>query len=130
MLLFLISCGGSSKNYTYHAAEKADFEKYINAKSMPSSPDLSSDITLLNRDYPIEVAIYEDNTWYYDLPNLDTGKGTWKHKDGKLILQAERDLFNMKIDLIAIEEKAENVVLEFVDRFGQEIREIEVTNKK
>ncbi len=128
ILVFLLSCGGSSSKYTYFPAEQKDFEKFINPKPQPAKPNLAADVTLLNRDYPIEIAIYQDNTWYYDLPNLDTGKGTWTHEDGKIVLKAERDLFNMKIDVVAIEEKAEDIVIEFIDRYGQEILTVEKKN--
>ncbi len=127
MFLLCIPCGGTSSNYQYHSAEKQDFNRDVNPKSMPDNPDLSYDITLLNRDYP---TIYRDNAWYHDLPNLDSGKGTWKHKSGKLVLQAKRDLSNMEIDILAIEENADDVVLEFIDRHGQEILEVEKMNFK
>lgn len=123
-----MACGGSESKYTYYSAQKTDFERYLNKKDMPANPDLSSDITLLNRDYPIEIAIYQNNTWYYDLPNLGKGRGTWKHEDGKVVLQASRDLFNMKIDVIAIEENADDIIIEFVDRFGQKLLEVEKKN--
>ena len=95
---------------------------------MPDYPNLKSDKTLLNRDYPIEIAIYSDGQWYYDLPNLDTGKGTWSLENGRIKLFAKQRLFDMHIDVVAIEENAKNVVIKFRDRFGPRILNTEKIN--
>lgn len=100
----------------------------INDKPMPNFPDLTSDKTLLNRDYPIEVALYNDGTWFYDLPNLDTGKGTWKMEGGVIKLFASHTLFDMHIDIVATEEGAKSLVLKFRDRFGPRVLETEKIN--
>lgn len=100
----------------------------INKKSMPEVPDFTSDKTLLNREYPIEVALYEDGQWFYDLPNLDTGKGTWKMENGTIKLYASRKLFDMYIDIVATKEGAESLVLKFRDRFGPRVLETEKIN--
>jgi hypothetical protein len=94
------------------------FTKYVNEKSLPTSPNLSVDITISNDDYPIELALYNDGTFYYMLENLGDGTGTWTFKNGKLRLYAERRLFDMHILIKALEEEANKVGIEFSDRFG------------
>lgn len=100
----------------------------INNKGLPRNPDLSSDKTLINRDYPIEVALYKDGRWFYDLPNLDTGVGTWKMENGMIKLFAKRRLFDMHIDVVATKEKGEKWALKFRDRFGPQILSTEKIN--
>lgn len=112
----------------YFVAKEEDFQTYINSKPMPAFPNLKSDKTLLNRDYPIEIALYNDGQWYYDLPNLDTGKGTWKLENGMIKLFAKQRLFDMHIDIVAIEESAKDVVIKFRDRFGPRILNTEKIN--
>jgi hypothetical protein len=124
--LFLLSCNpssltGSSEEKTplkFFLVEQKDLNHLINEKALPANPNLNSDKTLLNRDYPIEVALYNDGKWYYDLPNLDSGTGTWKYEGGMIKLYAERILFDMYIEVVAIEKGAEKVALKFTDRFG------------
>jgi hypothetical protein len=108
--------------------QKSDLMKMVNDKDMPSDVDLTRDKTILNRDYPIEVALYRDGRWYYDLPNLDTGSGTWKIEDGMIKLYAQRRLFDMYIEVVATEEGADKVALKFRDRFGPRILETEKMN--
>jgi len=121
----LLSCnpsnlGGSPDKgaLSFFLVEKKDLEHLINEKAMPENPNLNQDKTLLNRDYPIEVALYNDGRWYYDLPNLDTGTGTWKYEGGMIKLHAERVLFDMRIEVVAIKAGAQEIALKFTDRFG------------
>lgn len=106
----------------------SEMSPLVNDKPMPEVPDLTSDKTILNRDYPIEVALYNDGKWYYDLPNLDTGSGTWKMEGGVIKLFASRTLFDMYIDIVATEEGAKSLVLKFRDRFGPRVLETEKIN--
>lgn len=137
LVIFLISfvlmgCNPAEKtekgDLQFFTVEAKDFESYINQKQMPERPDLTSDKTLLNRDYPIEIALYSDGRWFYDLPNLDTGKGTWKLENGRLKLFAKQRLFDMHIDVVAIKANAKDVIIKFSDRFGPRILNTEKVN--
>ena len=132
LLLLITSCNPLSSDdkseLKLYEVQASDFDQVINAKPLPSHPDLTSDKTLLNRDYPIEVAIYNDGKWYYDLPNLDTGTGTWKYENGKIKLYAERDLFDMHIDIVATEEHGATMAIKFSDRFGPKVLDMEKIN--
>lgn len=138
LVLGVLSIFGSSCVPGKRAEEKGELRVFkitnkemsplVNDKPMPEVPDLSTDKTLLNRDYPIEVALYNDGSWYYDLPNLDTGRGTWKMEGGVIKLFASRTLFDMHIDIVATEEGAKSLVLKFRDRFGPRVLETEKIN--
>lgn len=124
------SCGLNKEKsqLSYFKVEANDFTKYINQKPMPSEPNLSEDKAIINNDYPFEIALYSDGRWFYNLPNLDTGSGTWKFENGELKLFASRTLFDMKIDIKALEEEAARVALKFSDRFGPQVLKMENVN--
>ena len=131
LFLVLSSCGTNNDQKSklkFFEAIQADLVPYINDKDMPASPDLSADRTIINNDYPIEIALYKDGKWYYDLANLDDGHGTWKFEDGVIKLHAERSLFDMYITVEAIEEGAKEVAIRFADRFGPRVLKMEKIN--
>lgn len=125
LVLFILasSCLGKNdeksdlKFFSVPVTEK-DFSAYINQKDLPDVPNMNADKVIVNEDYPIEIALYRDGKWFYDLPNLDTGSGTWRFDGGKIKLFAERSLFNMNIDIVAVKEQAKDVIIKFSDRFG------------
>jgi hypothetical protein len=116
-MVLLISCGqkGNKKSYP---VDKAALSKFVNAKNIPQNPNLSIDKSIVNNSYPIEIALYEDGRFYYDLPNLGDGVGTWKHSGGKIELKAKRTLFDMYIEIHGSDEGANNLMIQFSDRFG------------
>ena len=127
----LLGCnpsGDDKSELTLFEVQASDFDQVINDKSLPLVPDLTADKTILNRDYPIEIAIYNDGKWFYDLPNLDTGTGTWEYKNGKIELFAERDLFDMYIDVVATKEGGAEMAIKFADRFGPKTLKVEKIN--
>lgn len=105
----------------YYEVEQNAFNKYINAKPMPAEPNLSVDTSIANVDYPIEIALYQDQKFYYNLPTLGDGEGTWEKVGGKLKLFATRTLFDMNIDIFAANPDATQVILKFRDRHGPQV---------
>lgn len=131
LLFLLFSCGLKSpekKELQFFQVKKDDFSHVINKSETPRSPDLTSVKTLSNRDYPIDIAIFNDGRFYYDLPNLDDGYGTWEFVDGKIKLHAQRDLFDINIDVVALKEAAEVIAIDFRDRFSRKVLEVEKIN--
>lgn len=116
-LIFLVACGkqGTSK---IHPLKDEAVTKYVNQKSMPSDPNLTLDKSIVNNSYPIQIALYNDGKFFYDLPNLGEGRGTWKKSDGKILLKAKRTLFDMYIEIYGSDKEAQNVSIQFSDRFG------------
>lgn len=117
MLLTIVSCGkqGSAKLYR---VDEASLVKFVNQKSMPTDPNLTLDKSIVNNSYPIEIALYNDGQFFYNLPNLGDGKGTWKSSNGKIELKAKRSLFDMYINVQASDEAAQTLSIQFTDRFG------------
>ncbi len=113
------SCTGKSDGVKlYSAKSEAEFSKFVNQTAMPESPNLTVDKSIVNTKYPIEVALYKDGNFFYDLPNLGTGKGKWKYADGKIELKASRKIFDMYIEVYGADAKIENAAILFSDRFG------------
>jgi hypothetical protein len=125
--LLLLSCG-SEDIPDIKVAEEV-FTSHINSKPLPTQVNLRKDKTFLNRDYPIEIALYANGKWFYDLPNLGTGTGTYNYADGKLQLFAARDLFDINIELISSDQIGSAFILSFRDRFGRVVLETELMNK-
>lgn len=116
-LAFLVSCGQNSSRNLYKIPEET-LPKFVNMKSLPADPNLTLDRSFVNNSYPIQLALYQDGRFYYDLPNLGDGRGTWKFNNGVLELRAKRTLFDMFIELKANETEAETLSVQFTDRFG------------
>tara|TARA_Y100000780_G_C13696127_1_gene423328 strand:+ start:70838 stop:71308 length:471 start_codon:yes stop_codon:yes gene_type:complete len=132
VLLTATSCnplGEDKSELKIFEVQSQDFGHVINDKALPEEPNLNLDKTILNRDYPIEIALYNDGRWYYDLPNLDTGVGTWKYENGKLKLFAQRERFDMYIDVVATQESAKTMAIKFIDRFGPKSLTVEKINQ-
>ncbi len=133
LIFSLMSCSEiqpDKKGLNFNKVEKESFSKIINKKSLREGANLQEDKYLLNRDYPIEISLYEDGKWYYNLDNLGDGYGTWKYKNGRLVLFAKRVLFDMYIDIEATDKNANNFVIKFSDRFGPRILRAENLNLK
>jgi len=131
LLMLGISCipqKHEKSDVVFFTTKNEDFNKYINQKNTPELPNLTLDKTIINNDYPIEIALYRDKKWYYNLPNLGDGFGTWSYENGKIKLFAERILFDMHIDIKATNQGAENVAIEFADRFGPRILKMQNQN--
>ena len=130
ILLVLFSCVVNEKksDLDFYPVTKKDFSKFINKNDLRSSQDLAQDIHLVNNDYPIEISLYEDGRWYYNLDNLGDGTGTWKYEAGRLKLHAERILFDLNINIEAEQKGAKNLLIKFSDRHGPRTLKMENRN--
>lgn len=119
-LLIGSACTGKSASdeKLYTSKDVGSFTKYINHKKMPKNPNLTVDKSIINEDYPIEIALYENNRFFYNLPNLGTGKGTWKYTGGIIELKAKRSIFNMYIEVYGSTADFSKLAIQFTDRFG------------
>ena len=117
VLLAFIGCGkqGTSKIFPLKDSE---VQKFVNDKAMPADPNLTIDKSFVNNSYPIQIALYKNGQFYYDLPNLGDGTGTWEKNGGKIELRAKRTLFNMYIEVHGSDETNSSVTIQFSDRFG------------
>lgn len=128
-LLAITSCTGKSDSVPLFKAKKSlDFDGILNHKQMPKDPNLTLDKSIVNNDYPIEIALYEDQKFYYNLPNLGDGTGTWKYSDGIIELRAKRTLFDMYIEIYGANQEITKMAILFSDRFGAKTLAMENIN--
>lgn len=129
-LLLAMSCTGKSGSASLHkAAQETDYSKFINNKNLTKDePNLTVDKTIVNNNYPIEIALYKNNKFFYNLPNLGTGKGTWKYNDGMIELRAKRKIFDMYIEVYGADAEIKEVAIQFTDRFGSNTLKMENSN--
>lgn len=119
----LFSCGKKAEVKLFHASE-ASYQKYVNPTTAPTTEgaDISGHKNVINEKYPVQVSLYADHTFYYDLPNLGDGHGTWEYSNGRIVMKTKREIFgksyNFDYELQAMDENAENVALQFTDRWG------------
>lgn len=104
----------------------AYYNNLANTSAEAQERPTQAGIVLHNDDFPIEVKLYDDNTFYYLLPTLGDGRGTWEYKDGHINLHAKRSLFDMSIDVYSLEEGSEKLAFSFVDRHGWQFIEVGV----
>ena len=128
-LLLGTACTGKSASADLFTAKDAgEFTKFVNEKKMPEDPNLSIDKSVINTKYPIEIALYHDGKFFYDLPNLGTGKGKWKYKDGKIELRAHRTIFDMYIEVYGGSPDFKDLAIQFSDRHGAVSMKMENNN--
>lgn len=128
--LTLISCGGSgsASDLVFYEVSNDSYSQLINQRAMPASPNLKLDKTIRNDDYPIEIALYSDGKFYYNLPTLGDGNGTWTQEAGYIKLYSERTLFDMYIEIKALDENANQFGITFIDRFGPQAIKVQKDN--
>jgi hypothetical protein len=120
---FLFSCGKKASVKLFHASEE-NYSKFINTRISPSGerPNISGDKNFINHQYPVELALYSDHKFYYNLPNLGDGYGNWNYEDGKIVMKTKRNILGKNItmtyEIQANDESAENVSVQFTDRWG------------
>ncbi len=102
------------------------YQTLANQSSAPNLDSTRDGIVLHNDDFPIEVKLYEDHTFYYLLPTLGDGKGTWQYQDGHINLHAKRTLFDMSIDVYSLAADSEKLAFSFADRHGWQFIDVAV----
>jgi hypothetical protein len=128
--LILISCGGSgsSGDLVFYEVSNDSYSQLINQNAMPAFPNLKTDKTIRNNNYPIEIALYADGKFYYNLPTLGDGNGTWTQEAGYIKLYSERTLFDMYIEIKALDKDANEFGITFIDRFGPQAIKVDKDN--
>lgn len=126
VFLVLAGCGKQESSKSYPLTDKAA-QKYINQVALPTDPNLTLDKSIFNDSYQIHIALYKDGKFYYDLPTLGDGTGTWKQRKDFIELKAKRSLFDMYIEIRGNDKEGESVLIQFTDRFGPNT--LKMTNK-
>ena len=135
-LIFIVSCGQSSPKGELRFFEKK-FEQVsplINAGNPRSAPDPLLDKTIYNDEYPLEIILYGDKTFYYNLPKLGEGRGNWVYEKGQMILKANHLIerlnfeFEMEYEIAPLDIEGKKLEIRFTDRFGTKTYELAKRN--
>jgi len=137
LILTLVSCIESTQTQQITQREifpLKSFTKLINQKSIYSKEEVNPniDFSLINQDYPVEIWLYENNQYYYDLPNLGDGIGTWEYKNGYIALNNNHHIktidlkIEMNYDIYLTKEN--EIRIEFSDRFGTQNLDLDLRN--
>lgn len=123
-LFLFTSCVKEKGELILFEKEEADYAQFINQKPKPDQPNLTLDKRIVNNDYPIEIALYNDGKFFYSLPNLGDGEGTFKYENGILKLLAERKILTFDVEMsytFTITRKdGSQSLLKFRDRRGNQ----------
>lgn len=123
-LFLFTSCVEEKGELILFEKEEADYAQFINQKPKPERPNLTLDKRIVNNDYPIEIALYNDGKFFYSLPNLGDGEGTFKYENGILKLLAERKILTFDVEMsytFTITRKdGSQSLLKFRDRRGNQ----------
>jgi hypothetical protein len=130
-MMVLTACG-KGKSVKFYPATEDQFSEIVNSKNLYANPNLTLDKAFVNNDYPIEIALYKDNKFFYNLPNLGIGVGDWAYDKGHLKLTTKRKIFDMdvdmKIEVHALDDLSKNLAIRFIDRFGIRILKVQKEN--
>ena len=135
--ILLISCVENIQKQQVSKREILPLESFkslINKKSISSKEDVNQNIdySLINQDYPVEIWLYENNKYYYDLPNLGDGLGSWEYSNGHISLSNDYHIksIDLKIEMNydIYFTKDHNIRIEFSDRFGLQNLNLEFKN--
>jgi hypothetical protein len=79
-----------------------------------------SELKILETDdeYPLRIALFDNNRFYYQIDKLGNGYGNWKFKDGALELSATRPIFDINLYLSAAKPEGNILNFRFIDRHG------------
>ena len=127
LLVFFSSCIDNSNHSLNH--EKLilpleSFSSIINNKKVTNGEDvnLQEDKSVLNRDYPIEIWLYANNIYFYELPNLGNGTGEWRFENGSLKLSNDHHIktidLKIKMSFDLYNSSNGELRVNFTDRFG------------
>ena len=127
-LFLLVSCiEGANQSHMLaerSVVELSAFQSIINQRDFQNEKDIihNEDVSIINADYPVEIWLYRNNKYYYDLPNLGSGIGEWSYQNGLLHLENIHHVktinFNIEMNYEVFYSKEKELKVFFNDRFG------------
>ena len=131
VLLFVISCGKPDPAIFFEK-DMTHYQQLINPTDIKSNIP-ASDKTLYyekssQHDFDMELTLYNDNKFSYNMPTLGEGTGSWKYEKGHLNLFATRPLFDMHMRIDSLDKNGHEVGVSFTDRFGPKTWKLKIRN--
>lgn len=121
--LFLIcSCNSDGEPETFKRSLD-QYDQYISQKNAPSgSPDLENDTKISNSTYKMDLYLYKDGKFHYDMENdwgIIDGNGTWKYDGGSLKLLAKEAKYDLLMIVQTDNAEGSKISVQFRDREGR-----------
>jgi hypothetical protein len=121
IFLFIASCG-PKKSLIMNTRDADFYNRFVNssAENTATVESKLATLKLLQTDkvYPMRIALFDNETFYYQVDKLGKGTGRWSYQDGALQMRATRPFFDLEIYLSALKVEGDEIVFQFLDRFG------------
>jgi len=119
LVVFLNSCEANYEDRNpviYYPLTEERQQELVNSIELGLEENFDQAKTLYDETYPIEIILFENQSFYYLLKNLGRGWGEWSAKDGEIELKAKTELFVMFFLLKATDPEGRWLELIFEDR--------------
>lgn len=101
-----------------HSRDPEFYQKVFSAKTSPKKVNLENEKMIYSEKYPMRLALFDDQKFFYQIDELGSGWGEWKMSDGMVTMFAPRKYFDMRLVLSGADETSDAQVLRFRDRGG------------
>ena len=135
LLLLLSACLQleESGKLTFIENPRESLKPTINKRDFKGSINHNSDIALINNDYPLELRLYQNKKFYFNLPSLGEGEGNWEYQGSEIKLTAEYHIkaMDFTIDMnyfVGVLDEEGTLAVQFSDRFGPKTYKLEKVN--
>lgn len=127
MGMSLVSCihSDSENNgkLTIYQNQDVDYLDITNNFAASASTSMWDDLVIGTDKYPLYLALYQNQVFYYEIPGLGEGSGTWSVEKNQIKLEAKRSRFDM---IFYIYQFKNNYLIKFSDRDGPQNHELQV----
>ena len=125
-ILLGLSCsdpsGSTPQKVRIHQTQEILIDDIVDPKLSEESISIWEDKTIGTKEYPLFLALYRDNIFFYEIPGLGEGKGRWKIDGRTFKLQADTSRFEMIFTIYNFEDV---YFITFSDKNGKQTYELE-----
>jgi hypothetical protein len=114
-LLFLSACGDVLSG---NPRDESFYRPVISEMNAPNKVEMIKAKLIYSDQYPMRLALFGNQKFFYEIDELGDGWGEWKMEDGFVKLFAPRNYFDMRLVLSGADKKGDAKILRFRDRSG------------
>lgn len=129
--VLLVACSQDRVNLVEHQRDRDFYAQFVNnGKNLQNASSEMSSLKLLRISglYEGRFALYENNTFYYEINNLGNGTGNWTFENGAMKLKAGRMFFDLVFTVSGAQAEGNATVVRFIDRNGAQKMDIQYQN--
>lgn len=131
VVVLVAACSQDRVNMVEHQRDRDFYAQFVNnGKSLQNAPSEMSSLKLLKISglYEGRFALYDQNTFYYEINNLGNGTGNWTFENGAMKLKAGRMFFDLIFTVSGAQPEGNDTVVRFIDRNGAQKMNIQYLN--